>query len=129
MNLRRLLLPLLGTLLLSVPQASARDVRRDPCGSPCGELVCDRANVLVEILVEGRPTIFYRDGRFRWVEGRRGERFAFRVTNRNGFPVGVILSADGQSLTADGPASSSHPAYVIDAYGALTVSVWREDLR
>jgi hypothetical protein len=125
MKLQRLALPLLGAILLSAPPVPARA----GCGEPCGELVSGRANVLVEIVVEGRPAVLYRDGRYRWVEGRRGERFAFRVTNRNGFPVGVILSADGQSLTADGPASSSHPAYVIDAYDTLTVSVWREDLR
>jgi hypothetical protein len=87
------------------------------------------ANVRVEIVVEGAPAAVYPDGAYRWVEGRRGERFAFRVTNRNGFPVGVVLSADGQSLTADGPASASHPAYVIGPGDSETVSVWREDLR
>lgn len=86
------------------------------------------ANVRVEILVDGSPTPVYRDGPYRWIEGRRGERFAFRVTNRNAFPVGIVLSADGQSLTADGRASASHPAYVIGPGMSETVSVWREDL-
>lgn len=124
MKLRRLSLSLLGAFLFAAPQVPARS----GCGEPCGELVSGRANVLVEIVVEGRPSVLYRDGRYRWVEGRKGDRFAFRVTNRNGFPVGVILSADGQSLTADGPASSKHPAYVIDPYDSLTVGVWREDM-
>jgi hypothetical protein len=133
MKLRRLALPLLGAMLLWASNVPAKvgygETRIAPCGEPCGELISGRSNVLVEIVVEGRPAVVYRDGAYRWIEGRRGERFAFRVTNRNGFPVGVILSADGQSLTADGRASSSHPAYVIDPYDSLTVSVWREDLR
>ena len=86
------------------------------------------ANVRVEIVVDGAPAPVYRDGPYRWIEGRRGERFAFRVTNQNGFPVGVILSADGQSLTADGRASASHPAYVLGPRETETISVWREDL-
>ncbi len=98
------------------------------CGEPCGEIYCKAANVEVEVLIEGRSTVVYRDGPFRWIEGRRGERFAFRITNRNPFPVGVIPSADGQSLTANGRAGSSNPAYVIDPYGSMTISVWREDL-
>ena len=86
------------------------------------------ANVRVEIVVEGASTVVYRDGGFRWIEGRRGDRFAFRVTNHNRFPVGAILSADGQSLTADGPARDSHPAYVIEPHGQITIGLWREDL-
>ena len=86
------------------------------------------ANVRVEIVVEGAATVVYRDGHYRWIEGRRGERFAFRVTNLNRFPVGAILSADGHSLTADGRAHDSHPAYVIEPQGQITIGLWREDL-
>lgn len=87
------------------------------------------ANVGVQILTEGRPAPVYRDGPYRWIEGRRGQRFAFALTNQNPFPVGVILSADGHSLTADGRARADHPAYVIEPYRSETISVWREDLR
>ena len=98
------------------------------CGEPCGEVISPRSNVQVEIVAGGGPLVVYRDGPYRWVEGRRGERFSFRITNRNGFPVGVIPSADGQSLTADGRAQAGNPAYVVEPYGSLTVGVWREDL-
>ncbi len=97
--------------------------------APLRSIDSESANVRVEIVVEGTPAVVYRDGSYRWIEGRRGERFSYRVTNWNGFPVGVILSADGQSLTADGPASASHPAYVIGPHESETVSIWREDLR
>lgn len=100
--------------------------RRPPATIEAGE--ADATNVKVEVIVDGAPAPVYRDGAYRWVEGRRGERFAFRVTNRNSFPVGVILSADGQSLTADGRASAENPAYVIGPGASETVSVWREDL-
>lgn len=98
------------------------------CGEPCGELVSPRSNVQVEVVADGRPLVVYRDGPYRWIEGYRGQRFAFRITNRNSFPVGVIPSADGQSLTADGRAAAGNPAYVVEPYGSLVVSVWREDL-
>lgn len=128
------LLPLLAVSLLVAPLSSAssparRVVDRPGCGEPCGEIVAGRANVQVEIVVDGRPATVYRDGGYRWIEGRRGESFSFRVTNRNSFPVGVIPSADGQSLTADGRAGAANPAYVVDAYGSMTISVWREDLK
>lgn len=100
--------------------------RRQP---PIRSVESSSANVSVEILTDGDPAICYRDGGYYWIEGRRGQRFSYRVTNRNSFPVGIILSADGQSLTADGPAKSSHPAYVLDPYSSETISVWREDLR
>ncbi|MBX7219468.1 MAG: hypothetical protein K1Y36_05950 [Blastocatellia bacterium] len=90
-------------------------IRRDP--------------VQVTIFVEGSPAPVYPDGPYRWIEGRRGQRFAFHITNPNAFPVGVIPSADGHSLTADGRASASHPAYVVQPYETITVSLWREDLQ
>lgn len=92
------------------------------------EIIQGRVPVQVEVVVEGFPKPVYYDGPYRWIEGRAGEHFAFRITNPNSFPVGVIPSADGQSLTADGRASASHPAYVIEPYNSLTVSIWREDL-
>jgi hypothetical protein len=99
------------------------------CGEPCGEVDSRGANVQLSILIEGRPTIVYRDGPYRWIEGRSGQRFAFQVVNRNAFPVAVIPSADGQSLTSDGRAGANDPAYIIDPFGSLNVSVWREDLQ
>lgn len=102
------------------------DVKRQP---PIRCVNVEPTNVRVEIVVGGSPAIVYPDGRFRWIEGRRGERFAFRITNDNPFPVGVVLSADGQSLTADGPATARHPAYVIGPHETESVGVWREDLR
>jgi hypothetical protein len=114
-------------LCLAALAAPAASHQRD-CGEPCGEIIAPRAGVRVEIVAGGYPLPVYRDGRYRWIEGVRGQRFAFRISNRNGFPVGVIPSADGQSLTSDGPAAAHHPAYVVEPYGTLEVSVWREDL-
>lgn len=106
--------------------AGHADVKRQP---PIRCVDVEPTNVRVEIVVEGSPAAVYPDGRFRWIEGRRGERFAFRLTNNNSFPVGVVLSADGQSLTADGPATPKHPAYVLGPHETETIGVWREDLR
>lgn len=106
--------------------SSQADVRR-PQPTRCVEV--QPTNVRVEIVIEGSPATVYPDGGFRWIEGRQGERFSFRLTNNNGFPVGVVLSADGQSLTADGPATPKHPAYVLAPYETQSISVWREDLR
>ncbi|MDQ3815729.1 MAG: hypothetical protein M3347_17585, partial [Armatimonadota bacterium] len=96
---------------------------------PLHEVYARPENVSVQILTEGRPTTIYRDASYHWIEGRRGQRFAFRITNHNPFPIGVIPSADGHSLTADGRASARHPAYLIYPYGSATISIWREDLR
>jgi hypothetical protein len=115
----------LGVLPLSACAIQTVEAHRP---APVSWVDSSPANVRVEIVVEGTATVVYRDGNFRWIEGRRGERFAFRVTNHNRFPVGAILSADGQSLTADGPARESHPAYVIEPQGQITIGLWREDL-
>lgn len=120
------ILALAAALPLTGCVSGYADVKRQP---PLRCIETESTNVRVEIVIEGRTAPFYPDGRYQWIEGRRGERFAFRLTNNNPFPVGVILSADGQSLTADGRAASSHPAYVIDPGGTETISVWREDLR
>lgn len=127
MRTRLLALVAMGVLpAIAYVAGSSVDAHRP---APIYAVDSDPTNIRVEILVGGSPTVVYRDGGYRWIEGRRGERFAFRVTNQNRFPVGVILSADGQSLTADGRASASHPAYVIGPGQSETVSVWREDLR
>jgi hypothetical protein len=118
-----------GTVLAGALFATAAGPARADCGEPCGEVDSRSANVQVEILIGNRPAAVYRDGPYRWIEGRSGQRFAFRIVNRNPFPVGVIPSADGQSLTTDGRAGAKNPAYVISPYDSLTVSVWREDLR
>ena len=119
--------------LADTGDASGNGVRFNPGGrerqSPLRCIEPVSTNVRVEIVIEGQPATVYPDGRFQWIEGRRGDRFAFRLTNNNGFPVGVVLSADGQSLTADGRATPKHPAYVIGPYETETISVWREDLR
>lgn len=92
------------------------------------EVLTPRTNVSVQIVSNGYPKPVYYDGSYRWIEGRPGERFVFQITNHNGFAVGVIPSADGHSLTSDGRASASHPAYLIEPYGTITVSIWRETL-
>ena len=125
MRTRWLAVVALGVLPACAYLAGPADARRP---APLRSVDSPSANVRVEIVVEGEPAVVYRDRQYRWVEGRRGDRFAFRVTNLNSFPVGVILSADGQSLTADGRASASHPAYVIEAGQCETVSIWRQDL-
>lgn len=126
MRIRMALLLALSMLPATGCVSSLADVRRQP---PMRCIEPEQTNVRVEIVIEGSPATVYPDGRFQWIEGRRGERFAFRLTNNNGFPVGVVLSADGQSLTADGRATPKHPAYVIGPYETETISVWREDLR
>ena len=118
-----------GALIAGTLIATDAGPAQADCGEPCGELDSRSANVQVEVLVGGRPAVVYRDGPYRWIEGRSGQQFAFRIVNRNRFPVGVIPSADGQSLTSDGRAGAKDPAYVIGPYDSLTVSVWREDLR
>jgi hypothetical protein len=126
MRARLIALVALGVLpLMSCAIQSVEAHRPSP---PVHWVDSGAANVRVEIVVEGQPSVVYRDGNFRWIEGRRGERFAFRVTNHNRFPVGAILSADGQSLTADGRAEASHPAYVVEPQGQITIGLWREDL-
>jgi hypothetical protein len=109
--------------------AQNRSIVRPVYPGPIHEVRADNTNVRVAILKSGAATVVYRDGSYRWIEGRRGERFAFRITNDNAYPVGVILSADGQSLTADGRARSEHPAYLIYPYQSITIGIWREDLR
>lgn len=126
MRIRMALLLMLATLPLAGCVSGYADVKRQP---PLRCIEPESTNVRVEIVIEGQPATVYPDGRYQWIEGRRGERFAFRLTNNNGFPVGVVLSADGQSLTADGRATPRHPAYVIGPYETETISVWREDLR
>jgi len=128
-----------GTLsnLLSPATAQDRAPRYDgypypypqPYPGPLYEVHAQPENVSVQVLVEGRPAVVYRDAGYRWIEGRRGQRFALRITNHNSFPVGVIPWADGHSLTADGRAGASHPAYLLSPYGSITVSIWRQDLR
>lgn len=125
MRSRMLALVALGVLPLSACAIQTVEAHRP---SPVSWVDSSPTNVRVEVVVEGASTVVYRDGNFRWIEGRRGERFAFRVTNHNRFPVGAILSADGQSLTADGPARDSHPAYVVEPQGQITIGLWREDL-
>lgn len=119
----------LGSVCLGlwpVLAASSRDEAR-PIAPP--QPLPEWRSVDVDILVEGTRARFLSDGRYRWVEGRAGQRFAFRIYNRNSFPVGVIPSADGQSLTADGRAGEHHPAYVIQPYSSETIRIWRQDLR
>ena len=126
--MRARLTVLVALAVLPLSSCAVQTVEAHRPSPPVYWVDSNAANVRVEIVVEGQTAVVFRDGNFRWIEGRRGERFAFRVTNHNDFPVGAILSADGQSLTSDGRADASHPAYVVDPRGQITIGVWREDL-
>ncbi len=127
-SLCTILLVLSAAFLLGREPAPATQSQAHSLPVPANNVHAFNSSVDVVILVDGTPVPFLLDGPYRWIEGKVGERFSFRMYNPHPFPVGVIPSADGQSLTADGRAAADHPAYVIRPYETLTVGLWREDL-
>lgn len=63
-----------------------------------------------------------------WVEGRPGQRYAIRLTNRSGARVLAVLSVDGINAVTGQTASPEQGGYVLGPYESTDITGWRKSL-
>jgi hypothetical protein len=63
-----------------------------------------------------------------WIEGRPGQRYAIRLTNRSGARVLAVLSVDGINAVTGQTASPEQGGYVLGPYESTEITGWRKSL-
>jgi hypothetical protein len=87
----------------------------------------------VSVDVEGSETPLYRavDGSGRYyLEARRGARYAFRLTNRTGERLAVLMTVDGLNVISGERQAVDQRGrmYVLDPYESAHIQGWRSSL-
>lgn len=71
--------------------------------------------------------VLYGDGQG-FVEGRPGQRYAIRLTNRSGERVLAVLSVDGINAVSGETAAPNQAGYVLEPWQSTEVTGWRKSL-
>jgi hypothetical protein len=87
----------------------------------------------ISVDVEGTETPLYRavDGSGRYyLEARRGARYAFRLTNRTGERLAVLMTVDGLNVISGERQAIDQRGrmYVLDPYESAHIQGWRSSL-
>ncbi len=119
MQIRHSLFAFLLASLAIVPAAAWAD-----SGTRVGNLVelsvLDRDRTSELPILRGRGEAF--------VEGRPGQRYAVRLSNRSGGRVLVVLSVDGVNAVSGETAAPDQAGYVLEPYQTTEVTGWRKSL-
>jgi hypothetical protein len=121
--MRSLLLGMLGVLAAG-SCFCARSHEWEGCRAPKPS-----AGFEMEIISEGRRLPVYHVGHQRFIEGRVGERYVVRVSNRSDRRVEVLISVDGRDAIDGRPASFAKRGYIIPAHSSIGVDGFRLSMR
>lgn len=114
-------LPFLKGSFIGVLLAAATSVH---AGTGIGRL----ADIEIYDRTSGNVLPMYWHGGHAYVAGQPGHEYELRLRNRSAGRVLAVASVDGVNVITGETASQQQSGYVLDRYGALTVSGWRKSL-